>query len=223
MGDSYTVGGYDHQSFDCDADGGYLYIAALDDSSLPVLLKLKSDLSEDATEDFAPGAGDFIIVTCGDYNGGVVYASGDFGTSKFVRKNDELGLYWTGTFEDPYWTGDVKPLMVGPGNDFVVMVGVPGEDKLFEAYFDGTTYANMYWTPINEAMPFDFMSIDRLDKDPLQVIIGVDAADPYWYPPLYWYDVVNYAPNGGEAFWDVSGTLETTYNMQNSVTSVTYG
>jgi hypothetical protein len=207
MGDVYTVGGFSNQSFDCDASGDFLYLAVKGSTGLPLILKMSTAINANPTESFNPGSGSFINLVCGDYDAGIIWACGNFGSYRVVRNDDLNGMYWYQA-DDEYWYGIARPIHLGPGNDNIAMVSLPASDELKETYWfaeDGP-----YWTSIGSNLPFDVRSFDRLDIDPFNIVIGVDESDPYWYPwgptSSYWYEVEQ-SRNDGYQFVDISGIL----------------
>lgn len=208
MADEFTIGGFSNQSMDIDADGAYLFVAVLNNSGFPQILSFDADLGSDGDIEYDPGDGTFIGVLCGKQSAGVVWAAGDFGASdKVVQYSDFRGEYWTNA--DPnfdYWTGVARPMLLGPSNDYKLTVGMTQDMILAETYFTQDT--GPYWTLLNDDVDFFISAMDSLDLSPLQLLIAADDGEPYWVAS-YWYPFVEFSPNGGLSFEDVSGAIAT--------------
>lgn len=206
MPSSYTVGGVSHNSFDCDADGVTLYIAVLDSSGNPQILKMDSELGSDATLSYDPGAGSEIGVMCGDFDPYFIWASGQLGgTDRVVLTEDSNYWYVQNVYDVNYWYDDALPLLVGPGDDSKVTVAVEG--TLHETYFVGES---LYWMSYPGAPFIEIGAFDRLDINRDEVLAGT-----------YWYDdtvISAYSPSSGEVWGDVTGVLPSA-----AVTSVIFG
>lgn len=192
---AYTIGA---QPFDIDADGAYLYVGVLVDG-IPKLVKINSGLSSISTE-FNPGDGSSIRVRCGDYDSGIVWVAGDFGSTDSLMKYDSVeGIYWTS--QNPtWWPLPAGPLQVGPGDDNLVMIPTNPYWYLHENYFVGDL---MYWTTRNWNLPFDVGALDRWDINIDELLIGNEDI-VYFYADS---NIVEFSPNIGQGFGDVSDGL----------------
>lgn len=208
MSKMFRVGGFTNLSFDLDAAGEYLYIGTANNSNMAEILRLKSDLSTNATSVYNAGVAGRVNIKCGDYDAGVIWALGSFGTTKkIVMNNSQKSYYWYDVDNGYGFTGDAEPFVMGPGNDLDVLVEFQSNDKLYESYWFGEM--GPYWFMKGENMPFDIRSIDRLATNPDEVIIGAEESG-YWY-------MVELSQNGGRQFSDISYSLST---LAQEVTSV---
>lgn len=187
MTSGYQVGGLSHNSFDIDADGIYLFIAALDSSDNPVVLKMLGDLSADAILSYNPGVGSEVNLMAGDLSGYWIWAAGDFGTSTKVIRTVDRGSYWY-VMND--WSDNLAahPILVGPGDDSLVTVG---DGLIFQqTRVEGNSF---YWID-RATLNFELRAIDRLDENFDNVVVGA-----YWYSGVN--QLVNHSPNSG-LHWD---------------------
>lgn len=202
--EGFNVGGLDHLMADILLDGTTLYIAVLDESSNPKILTMVSDLSEIAEVSYNPGAGTAINVICGDITD-QIWAAGDFGSAKVVRRSDFLGLYWTDVDNSNAWTDAAGPFMIGPEADEYVLV-ING-DYLRETYFVGND--GPYWFTWDDNVPVKWNALDRLALYLDEVLFG---AYFYYDPTAY------FTPNIGLDYEDVSFSLD-----GKKVTSIIFG
>lgn len=165
---------------DIDADGTFIYIAALDDSGFPVLLKLSTAINADATTVFEPLAGDDIGVQCGRFNADIVWVAGAFDDTNTVEKSEDAGTLFA--IKDDGTFGDVKAFIVGPGSDDRVLIA--DDNVNIEETLDSGTI----WTNINTATGFNVNAIARLDINVEEVIFGNDASAS---------DNIDYSVNSG--------------------------
>lgn len=183
---STTVKAYAASStrpMDVSADDRYLYIALLYKGT-PVLLKMQADLSVDPTVVYS-SAGSAINVKCGDMHNDWVWIAGDFATSS-VRASIDGGAMWTQ--KDPgTWVGVAQPPVIGPNDDNAVLVPTSVDDDLHETLDGG-----LAWAINNAALPFDVMSMDRLDVNPREIVIGSSSGGDIYY-----------SPNDGITFYDI--------------------
>lgn len=193
MAFDYEVGGLSHNVFDIDANGAYLFIAALESTGDPVILKMLADLSADATISYNPGAGSEVNVMAGDLSGYWIWAAGDFGVAVKVVRTTNGGSSW-GVMND--WTDALAahPIFVGPGDDTLVAVG------------DGLTFQqtrvegdSFYWVD-RATLDFELRAIDRLDVNFDHVFVGA-----YWYSGATL--LVEHSPNSGLQWGDLTLAL----------------
>lgn len=175
-------------AMDVSADDYYLYVAALTNSSQPLLLRLFADLTTDPAVVYNPAAGDTIGVRCGDLNENWVWIAGDFGTP-LVRLSEDDGATWI-TKDPGTWVGVVTSFVVGPDDDNLVLAVTDGDDDLHE-----TEDGGLNWDTLNAAMPFDVSAMDRLYFNLDEIVFGVDAAGA---------DRVRYTPNNGTDLEDIT-------------------
>lgn len=202
MASDYRVGGLYHNSFDIDADGGTLYIGALDSTGTPVVLAQQSDLGSDARLAYNPGAGDEINLMCGDEHKYWIWATGNFGgDTRAVRSGD--AIYWYTSNPQPYndyWYGDAGPILIGPDNDYLITIMIRNFGyTLHEAYW---MEDSLYWFD-RHPTSFDVGAIDRYDQDSDQIVVGINTA-VYWYDG---FDIVEYSANAGKQWGDITYTL----------------
>ena len=212
MAQSFFIGGIDNQSFDIDISGDYLYLAVQETYFLPQVLRLTANLENDATIEYDPQAGSEVQLQCGDLNTYWVWAVGDFGTESVVLFDDIGGKYWVTDNQSPYWYFPAHPLLVGPDDDQLALVHTHNDNKLFETYWIGDD--GPYWIELTEDTPFHINSMDRLDVNLDDLLIGT-----YFYSSPY---IVSYNPDGGfgDNFEDISGSLT---SIVTKVTSLIFG
>lgn len=203
MAQSYRVGGIAHNSFDINADGQYAYIAALNNSDQPQILRIPTNLEEDAALLYDPAAGTEINIMAGDYDAYFLWAAGNFGGNDKVV-NTEDGIYWYVKNYSPfdYWYSSGGPLLVGPGDDQLVTIVINDSLALQESYFVGDS---VYWL---ERHPNYFVAgaIDRLDSNKEEILLGATDAATKTH--------IEYSPDSGVQWGDVSDGLSTTpYNV----------
>ena len=213
MGQSFQVGGLSHLSFDLDANGIYLYLAVINNGTVfPEVLRMNSDLDEDATADYAPNSGSVVNVACGDLDAGIVWAVGDFGSDRIVKHDDIRGEYWYSK-DSPDWSGvnPLQPFHLGPMDDNLIMIIDNSERDLEETYFVGD---ELYWLQRNTDIPFDVGAMDRWDSIPEELLVGIED-QVYFYSDS---NIMEFSPFSGEVFGDVSTGLSAV-----NVTSVITG
>jgi len=169
MASDYVVGGLSHNSFDINADGQYAYIAALNESNQPQILRISTELSSDASLLYDPSAGSAVNLMAGDYDAYFIWAAGHFGGNDRAVATED-GVYWYVKNFSPfdYWYGEGSPLLVGPGTDNLVTISVNDNDVIHETYFVGDL---LYWTD-HKPVPIDVSAFDRLDTNVEEVLIG---------------------------------------------------
>ncbi len=172
---------------DIDADGSFLYIAVLDNSGFPALIKIATSLSADGSSVFAPGAGTDIGVQCGRFDSGIVYVAGDFGGTDVVEKSVDSGAIFT--VIDPATFGTVETFIVGPDSDNRVLVSDVTNDDIQQTIDGGTV-----WTAINSAVGFDIVSMARLDRNVQEMVLGAKSAATL---------NINYTVNSGDDTEDI--------------------
>jgi hypothetical protein len=211
MADSYKLGGLYHNSFDICADGTYLYIAALDDSNNPVILRQDTGLESNAVLSHNPGTGSRINLMAGDYDAYFIWASGDFGGDVKVIATED-GDYWYTRNWSPYtyWVGNAEPILVGPGDDNLITVMTNSNFAIHQTYFVGDT---LYWLQ-DPTLPFKVGAFDRGQINPVEMLIGI-GDEVYWYTNT---DIVNYSPDEGLTWGDNSTGLD-----GNKVTTIIFG
>lgn len=193
MTTDYQVGGLSSNVFDVDADGLYLYIAVLDTSNQPQILKMRADLTLDATVSFNPAAGSEVNLMAGDLSSYWIWAAGEFGgTNKVV---------WTGTGgsawyvqNDNDWVGTARPVLVGPGDDTLLTTSTGV--IFWQNRYEGET---QYW--IERVLPIEIRTVHRRDLNFEDTMIGA-----YWYTGVV-DQRVYYSPNSGFNWEDLTGTL----------------
>lgn len=193
MTSGYKAGGISANTFDVDADGIFLYIAALDASNLPVVLRMMSDLSADAILSYNPGAGTESNLMAGNLSGYWVWAAGDFGSATKVLRTTDRGNSWY-VMNDWSNSRASHPIFVGPGDDTLVSVG------------DGLTFQqtrvegdDVYWID-RATLDFELRAIDRLGDNFDHVFIGA-----YWYTGATL--LVEHTPNSGLQWGDLTLAL----------------
>lgn len=195
---AFSVGGTPHNAFDIDADAAYLYLAVLDGST-PKVLKMLADLSAAATVSYNPGGGTEICLMAGDYSPYFVWAAGAFsGTDKVVRTTDG-GVYWVAN-NPATWIGVARPILVTPGDDFSATTST---GLILQSSY--TLDDAVYWVE-DFSLHFPLYAIDKMDDSVDEVTVGV-----YWYSGLS--EIVNYSPNFGVMFEDITKTLPTTCSV----------
>lgn len=166
---------------DIDADGTFLYIAALNSSAQPVLIKMTTDLDADGTVIFNPGAGSNIGVQCGREDADTVWIAGDFNGDK-VEKSEDAGS--TFTVKDPGGYSNVLAFTVGPDSDDRVLIAESSIGfRVIETIDSGAN-----WTVINSSSGLDANAIGRLSTNVQEVVFGNDASAT---------DNINYSVNSG--------------------------
>lgn len=203
----YEIGGVPHNSMDVDSSGSYLFIAVLNTSSQPEILKMATSLDVDATTPFSPGAGTESNVVCGDLNTEFVWAVGDFGSQAAVLFDGYNNIYWYSDTISDAWYKPARPVMLGPMDDFMLMTTTPGDTTLWESYW--VAAAGPYWIEVNDGLPYQVNAIDRLGYDPEQMLIG-----SYWYGGGGY---MSYSPSGGEEFETILDSLAA------AVTAIIFG
>ncbi len=149
---------------DVDADGGFIYIAALS-SGNPILIKLNTDLASDGITTFTPGAGTNIGVQCGRFDSGIVYVAGDFGGSDTIEKSSDSGDSFT--VIDPATFGPVASFTIGPDTDDRILIQEEDDGIIAESIDSGTV-----WTTLNASAAIGIISIARLDKNVQEIVFG---------------------------------------------------
>ncbi len=147
-----------------DAAGTFIYIAALNSSSVPILLKLNTDLSAFPTIIFEPGQGSDIGVICGKEDASTIWIGGDFGDTDVLEKSENAGT--TFTVKDDGTFGTVNIFHVGPDSDDRVLL--VDDNVNIEETVDGGTN----WTTINAAVGFTINAIARLATDVKEAVFG---------------------------------------------------
>lgn len=153
---------------DIDADGLFLYIAALNSSGFPALIKISTALNADGSGIFNPGAGTDIGVQCGRFDSGIVYVAGDFGGTDVVEKSNDGSTF---SVIDPATFGTVESFVIGPDSDDRVLISDVTNDDIQETIDSGTI-----WTAINSALGFNALSLARLDRNVEEMVLGAESA-----------------------------------------------
>lgn len=136
------------RQLDADLSDEYLFIAALDDNSNPMVVRFAADLTEDATQVYTTGSGTECEVFCSDQDSSKVWTGGDYGDVKVAVTMDG-GASWEQR-NPPVGSGAVaRPFLVGPHSDnFLYDFARPGS-----GYFgggaiyhtvDGSTWSGVY-------------------------------------------------------------------------------
>lgn len=193
MAVDYQVGGVPHNAFDIDADGEYLYLAVLNSSNQPQILKMSAALDADAIASYNPGSGSEVNLMAGDMYSYWIWAAGNFGGTDRVAWTGDGGVYWY-IQDDGTLTGTARPVLVGPGDDSLLTTA--GGLVLYQNRYEGDI---QYW--IDRAIPGEIWALDRVDVNFEQLITGA-----------YWYTgdssvLVNYSPNSGLQWNDVTDSL----------------
>lgn len=200
----YFVGGLSHNMFDIDADGLYLFLAALNSTFKPCIIKMKADLSADGVLAYNPGAGSEVNLMAGDLSGYWLWAAGDFGGTDKVIWTGDRGNYWY-VQNEITWVGTARPILVGPGDDSLLTTST--DLTFWQNRYEGDV---QYW--IERYIPGTIWAVDRVDVNFEQAVIG-----GYWYSgdsPLLTY----YSPNSGLDWKNVTDALP-----QASITSLIIG
>jgi len=192
MSVDYQVGGVSHNAFDIDADAYYLYLAVLDSSNSPQILKLRADLSSPATVSYDPGSGSEVNLMAGDLSSYWVWASGNFGGTNRVVATFTGGQAWY-IQDDGTLVGTARPILVGPGDD--ALVTTSGGTILYQNRFEGAT---QYWVDRN--IPFSVWALDRVDINFEDIAVGA-----YWYSGLS--QLVEWSPSSGLLWGDITAGL----------------
>lgn len=193
MAQDYSVGGVSHNSFDVDADGLYLYLAVLNSSNQPQVLKMLADLSAVAVASYTPGSGSEINLMAGDLSSYFIWAVGALGGTNKVVLTEDGGVYWT-VMDEGSWSGVARPILVGPGNDLLVTTST---DLSFRQ--SRTEGDSIYW--IERTLPGTIWSVDRVDDNFDDAVVG-----GYWYTGDS-EELVHYSPNSGLNWENVTDTL----------------
>lgn len=196
---NFRPGGVEHNAFDVDADGNYLFLAVKNSSSQPEILKMKADLSADAASAFNPGAGSEVNLMAGDLSPYWVWASGDFGGTIKVIKTTDGGSYWY-TQNENTWSGVARPALVGPGDDTLFTTST--DLTFFQNRYEGDT---QYW--IDRSLSQKVWALDRVDVNFDQVILG-----SYWYSNNSDF-MVYYSPNSGLNWKNVTDSFPDNVNI----------
>jgi hypothetical protein len=173
-----------------DADGSNIYIAGLDSSNNPVLLKFPTSLDTDATIVYEPGAGTDIGVQCGRFDNDVIWAAGDFGAAFATVKSEDGGDNFTAA--DSQFT-TITAFRVGPDSDERVLIADDNID-IYETIDDGTI-----WTLINNNIGFQPLVIERLDKNVQESVFGNSGNTT---------NNVNYSVNSGADLEDITSGFD---------------
>ena len=150
-----------------DADGTFIYIAAINSLDLPLLLKFNTDMSTDPSIVFEPGIGEDIGVICGRENADNVWIGGMLGGTDVVEKSEDAG----DTFEvkDDGTFGTVEAFTIGPDNDSRIIIATDDVD-IEETIDNGIT-----WTNIKSGIGFNVNAIARLAIAAEEIIFGNDS------------------------------------------------
>lgn len=181
-----------------DADGDYIYIAALDASGQPTLIKFPTALDADGSIVFQPGGGSDIGVECSATDADTIWIAGEFGSTNTVERSTDGG----GSFvvEDPGTFAPVTAFDVGPDSDERVIVaaetsGSIGLVNIFETVDGGDN-----WSEKNAGLssPASVRAIGRFPTSPEELVLGNANAAA---------DRSDYSPNSGADLDDItSGT-----------------
>jgi hypothetical protein len=184
-----------HQPAAIDADGDFIYIAAL--QTTPVLIKFATALNADGTIVFDPGAGTDIGIQCGRFDADVVWIAGDFNSTNAVEKSENAGTSFT--VKDPGTFGIVSAFIVGPDSDERVLIFDSADGEISETIDDGVS-----WSQKKTGLGYDCFSIDRLDINPEECVFGNQASAT---------NLVNYSPNTGQNLEDYTPALPITQDV----------
>ncbi len=170
-----------------DADGTFIYIAAINKLDLPLLLKFNTDMSANPDVVFQPGIGEDIGVICGRESANNVWIAGILGGTNVVEKSEDAG----DTFEvkDDGTFGAVEAFAIGPDSDDRVII-VTDDVDIEETIDNGVT-----WTNINAGIAFNVNTIARLAIAVEEIIFGNDAGAT---------DNINYSIDSGGTFEDLT-------------------
>jgi hypothetical protein len=189
MAVDFEKAGVSSLSFDIDHQGAYLYIAAKDGSGDLQVLKQDAALANDAEIVHSP-SGTALNVQCGR-NSDRIWLAGDMGIIKY---DGIAAQYWQSDAFTTTWT--VETFHIGPDDDELVLVFID-TGAIWETYFL-QNYFDTEWFELNENRGFQVFCADRLDTSIDEFLIGCN----YFY-----LSSVNYSPNAGFDFQDVSGAL----------------
>lgn len=178
---------------DIDADGAYLFLALLNGSGQPQILKLRANLLEDGISSFNPGDGTEVNVMAGDLSGYWIWAAGDFGATDKVVRSTDRGAFWY-VMND--WSDSLAahPILVGPGDDMLVTTS--NGLTLQQTRVEGDSF---YWID-RATLNFGVWAIDRLDENVDNLVVGA-----YWYSGLN--QLVNHSANSGLQWADLTLAL----------------
>lgn len=196
MTQNYHIGGLAHCAFDIDADANYLYIAIADEDSSdqPKILKMKADLSADATESYAPGSGSEVNLMAGDLSPYWIWAAGEFGGTDKVVFTGDGGSSWYVQDDGTFGSGAAHPILVGPGDDSLLTTAVGLQ--LWQNRYEGDT---QYW--IERYIPGTIWALDRVDEVFEETMIGA-----YWYSGDS-SELVHFSPNSGFDWSNVTDSI----------------
>ncbi len=150
-----------------DADGTFIYIAAINTLDLPVLLKFNTNMLSNPEVVFQPGLGNDIGVICGRESANNIWIGGAFGTTDVVEKSEDAG----DTFEvkDDGTFGTVEAFTIGPDSDDRVLIVTDDVD------IEETIDSGAIWTNINTGIGFNVNAIARLAISLEEIIFGNDS------------------------------------------------
>ncbi len=180
-----------------DADGTFIYIAAINTLDLPVLLKFNTDMSANPTVIFQPGLGNDVGVICGRESANNVWIAGAFGGTDVVEKSEDAGA--TFVVKDDGTFGTVEAFAIGPDSDDRVLI-VTNDVDIEETIDNGVT-----WTNINAGVAFNVNAIARLAISPEEIIFGNDAGA---------VDNIDYSIDSGGTFEDLTTGVFPTENVK---------
>lgn len=173
---------------DIDADGDFIYIAALDSNGDPTLIKFSTALDSDGEIVFTGSGGSDIGVETARADGDSLVVAGDFGTT-YVQSSDDAGT----TFTDitPSAGGAVKSFVTGPDDDRRILVYDTDNGDLLESVDAGDT-----WVTKNASVSQTILAMARLGIAVDQSVFGNSSVDA---------ETVQYSPNTGADLAELSG------------------
>lgn len=151
---------------DVDADGTYLYISLLNNTT-PILVQLATSLDADGTIVFDPAAGTNIGVKCSKKDSQTLFVAGEFDGTNTVEKSTDAGVSFS--IIDDGAIGAVTGFAVGPNNDDTILISDENGD-VYQSVDNGANW-------INQSSSGDiFISLDRLKTNPDETIGGTDSS-----------------------------------------------
>lgn len=175
------------------ADGTHIFLAALNNSGFPVLVKILANLSADGDLVFSPSAGDNIGVQCGKYDADIVWVAGNFGGTDTVEKSEDGGTSFVvkdnGSF-DP-----VTSFIVGPDSDDRVLIFTDAGGSVPSTSIQETDDNGDSWEERNSTLSLISKAVVRLDINVEELVTGNEASAT---------DNIDYSINSGADLEDYS-------------------
>lgn len=183
-----------------DADGAYIYIAALNNSGFPALIQFPTALNADGAIVYNPGAGTDIGVQCSPTNPAIIWAAGELGGTDTVVRSDDAAA--TFPVVDPGTFDLVLSFATGPDDDqrCIIATETPGGGST-ASLFETLDAGGLWETRITGlTSPSRILAIARLQINPDEIVIGNGTSI---------IDRSAYSPNAGVNLEDLTaGTFD---------------